>query len=164
PEQLQLTMMAHSLCDPTRVPEGKYSVLTEQFTVPANAMTERQWLEYKKSHAEAVMDLWQKYAPNMTWDNVIGLIPLTPYDHCRLDNMAPTGNWGVIDIIPSQFSKFRPVPELAGHRTPVKNLYATGSAWHPMSGGTAFQGYNCYKVIAEDFGLRKPWEEQGQPW
>jgi phytoene dehydrogenase-like protein len=164
PDELQLTMVAHSMGDPTRAPEGKYSVLTEQFVLPGNALTEQQWIEFKKSHAEEVMKLWQKHAPNMTWDNIIGYIPLTPYDHCKLANMAPSGNWGIIDNIPSQLGRNRPIPELAGHRTPIKNLYATGSAWHPMSGGTCFQGYNCYKIIAEDFGLKKPWEEQGHPW
>ena len=101
----------------------------------------------------------------MTWDNVIGYVPLTPYDHCRLANMAPTGNWAVIDGgYPSQYGRFRPVPELARHRTPIKNLYATGAAWHPYGGAGCWQGYTCYKIITEDFGLRKPWDEQGRPF
>ena len=60
PEDLQLTIVAHSLCDPTRAPEGKHAVLTEQFVLPADALTEGEWIEFKKSHAEAVMKLWQK--------------------------------------------------------------------------------------------------------
>jgi hypothetical protein len=47
---------------------------------------------------------------------------------------------------------------------PIKNLYATGAAWHPYPGAHSFQGYNVYKVMAEDFGLRKPWEEKGRPY
>jgi len=26
------------------------------------------------------------------------------------------------------------------------------------------EGYNVYKVMAEDFGLKKPWEEKGRPY
>jgi hypothetical protein len=26
------------------------------------------------------------------------------------------------------------------------------------------QGYTCYKVIAEDFDVQKPWEEDGRPF
>ncbi len=135
PEDLQLSIGAHSMGDETRVPEGKSSILTEQFVLPADALSEGEWTEYKSYHAAQIMDLWQKLAPNMTWDNVIGYIPLTPYDHCKLANMAPTGNWAIIDHNPSQVGRFRPIPELANYRTPVENLYATGSAWHPLGGG-----------------------------
>jgi phytoene dehydrogenase-like protein len=163
PEELLLLVIEHSLLDKSRAPEGKCSALTEQMAVPANLLTEREWLEFKKSHAEAVIKLWQEYAPNMTWDNVIGYVPRTPYDACEMANMAPTGNTGIIDrSIPSQLGRYRPIPELARHRTPIENLYATGSAWHPHGQGACWQAYNCYKIIAEDFGLRKPWEEQGR--
>jgi phytoene dehydrogenase-like protein len=161
---LQLVVFGHFI-DTTRAPVGKCTVLTEQFVLPANAITEAEWLEFKKQHAEDVINLLQRHAPNMSWDNVIGYVPLTPYDHCRLANMAPTGNWAVIDCgYPSQYGRFRPVPELARHRTPIKNLYATGAAWPPFAGAHSWQGYNCYKIITEDFGLRKPWEEQGRPF
>jgi phytoene dehydrogenase-like protein len=125
-------------------------------------MSKREWLDYKKKNAEYVMKYWQEYAPNMNWENVIGYDPLTPYDCLRLKNMGPTGNWAIIDHIPSQLGKFRPVPELARHKTPVENLYATGAAWPFAGGAFSGQGYTCYKVIAEDHDLKKPWE--GRPF
>jgi phytoene dehydrogenase-like protein len=163
PEELFLAVFPQATEDMSRAPEGKWTAYTEQFVPPANVLTETEWLEFKKSHADAVIREWQKYAPNMTWDNVIGYTPFTPYDACHLANMAPTGNTGVIDRnIMSQLGRCRPIPELARHRTPVKDLYATGSAWHPHGNGGCWQGYNCYKIIADDFGLEKPWE--GHPW
>ncbi len=163
-EDFQLAVFVHT-ADNTRAPEGKCVIKTEQFILPADALSEAEWLKYKKVHAEETVRFLEKYAPNMTWDNVIGYVPLTPYDHCRLANMAPTGNWAVIDAgLPSQFGRFRPVPELARHKTPIESLYGTGSAWPPMPGAAHWQAYNCYKIIAEDFGLRKPWEEQGRPF
>ena len=164
PTDLQLQIVNHSLVDKARVPDGKYAILTEQFVPSADTYTEREWLEFKKKHADDVVNLLAQHTTNMSWDNVIGCYSHTPYDCCDLLNMAPTGNWGVIDHFASQLGRFRPVPELAGHRTPIKNLYATGSAWHPFAAATDWQGYNCYKVIGEDFGLRKPWEETGSPW
>ncbi len=164
PTDLQLQIVNHSLVDRARAPDGKYAILTEQFVPSADTYTEAEWLEFKKVHADQVMELWQKHAPNMSWDNVIGCYTHTPYDCCELHNMAPTGNWGVIDMVASQMGRNRPVPELSGHRTPVKNLYATGTAWHPWAIAACWQGYNCYKVIADDFGLRKPWEETQSPW
>jgi len=157
-----IEIVLHPINDKTRVPEGKFSILTSQFVLPATALTEEQWLEFKKSHADYMMGVMQKHAPNMTWDNVIGYVPLTPYDHCRLANMAPHGSWSIADIITSQMGRLRPVPELAMSRTPIKNLYATGSGWHPYAEAACWQAYWCYKIIAEDLGLGKPWE--GRPW
>jgi beta-carotene ketolase (CrtO type) len=149
--------------DKLRYPEGKFAATTEQFTVAGNTFNEDQWNEHAKAHAEDVVRHWQHFAPNVTWKNVINYLPMTPLDIARsLPNMGPEGNWAVIDNIPGQIGKFRPVPELARHRTPIKNLYATGSAWHPVGCGSSWQGYNCYKIIAGDLDLKKPWE--GQPW
>ncbi len=78
--------------------------------------------------------------------------------------MAPNGNWICIDPISSQLGANRPIPEMADHRTPINNLYATGIAWGMDMAASSTQGYTCYKSIADDLGLRKPWEEQGRPW
>jgi len=142
--------------DLSRVPEGKWSILTEDFVLGADKRTEKEWREFHKHHADFVIELMGKVAPNMTWDNVIGYTPQSPFHCARMTNMAPTGNWAVIDHIPSQVGRWRPIPELARHATPIKGLYGTGSAW-PIAGmATASQGYTCYKVIAEDLGLDLP--------
>jgi phytoene dehydrogenase-like protein len=59
----------------------------------------------------------------------------------------------------------RPIPELAFYKVPnIKGVYCTGSAWHPTAGARSCQAYNCYKVIAEDYDLEKPWEVDGRPF
>ncbi len=165
PEKMQLLAIDHSIIEPSYAPPGKSCILTEEWVLPATAMTEEEWKRMEKQHADDVIAYWQKYAPNMTWDNVIGYIPITPWSisrHAR--NWGPTGNWNVIDITPSQTGRLRPIPALASGRMPIKNLYATGAGWHPFGGAHSYQGYNIYKVMAEDFGLRKPWEEKGRPY
>ena len=162
---LNLILWQHTLIDPTQAPEGRTVCGTEDFVPPANALTEKEWLAFKKSHAEQVMEVWHEFAPNMTWDNVIGYSPETPYDVCRLKNMAPYGNWAVIDHVPGQMGRNRPIPELAFYKVPnIKGVYCTGSAWHPTAGARSCQAYNCYKVIAEDYDLEKPWEVDGRPF
>ncbi len=146
-------------------PPGMCSDLTEQWVLPAWARTEAEWKVLEKQIAEDFINKWQQYAPNMTWDNVVGYVPITPYfisKHCR--NWGPAGNWCVIDNSPAQVGRWRPIPELASGRMPIKNLYATGTAWPPMGSAYSWQGYNIYKVMAEDFGLKKPWEEKGRPY
>ena len=57
---------------------------------------------------------------------------------------------------------FRPIPELSDNRTPIKNLYATGVGFPFGVGASVGESYSCYKIIAEDFGLAKPWLEPGK--
>lgn len=162
--EMSLSVWAHSNLDPTQAPQGKHVLGSEEFVLPANWLTDQEWKEFKKRHAEDTIREWEKYAPNMTWDNVIGYFPLTPIDCINCANYGPEGNWAVIDMIPSQMGSFRPVPELAHYRTPVNGLYATGAAWHRAGAGSCSAGYNCYKVIAKELGLKKPWEEQNRPF
>jgi hypothetical protein len=53
---------------------------------------------------------------------------------------------------------------MAQYRLPgIKNLYHCGS-WRFPSGGNCCQGYVCYKVIAGDMDLKKPWEDKGRSY
>ena len=155
------TVWCHSLVDPSYAPPGKHVAMNEQLGPPATAHTEREWLEIKKKYAEDLINIWRRHAPNMTWDNIIGVDANSPLDCCRLKNMAPNGTISVVDHVPYQFFENRPTPELANHRTPIKNLYATGCAWHMGANSGSSEAYNCYKIIAKDMGLPKPWEEPG---
>ena len=111
------------------------------------------------------MELWQKHTTNITWDTVIAYHINTAYDVAqRLVNMGPTGNEAIIDATLCQTGRFRPTPELSNYRTPIKSLYATGGAWHPGAGANCWSAYACYKVIAEDLGFGKPWQDKGRAW
>ncbi len=137
--------------------------LSEQFVVPAPVLSEKEWLEFKKKHTEDVIREVHEFAPNMTWDNVIGVDPVTPYDTAqRLINM-PFGCWAVLDWDHWRPRNMRPISEWAFHRiSPIENLYGCGAAWDPAA--MADSGYKCYKIIAEDFGLNKPWADKGSSW
>jgi len=162
PEDFCPTVWCHSMVDPTYAPQGKHVANNEQVGPPATAYTEREWLEIKKWYAEELISLWQRHAPNMTWDNIIGYDPNTPYDNLRMKNLAPTGNMAGGERSPYQSNDCRPTPELANHRTPIKNLYCTGGSWWVGSNVGSTESYNCYRIIATDLGLGKPWEEPGK--
>ena len=163
-DRLNLCIADWSFHDPTFAPPGKAAVLTEQYVHPAWALTEAQWKEFEKEHADDVLRIWQQFAPNMTWDNVIGYVPITPYwiaKHSK--NYAPAGNWHTIDLAPWQLGKCRPMPQLANvTKLPIENLYPCACAWGLQPGAHSHQGYWVYKVMADKWGLRKPWEEKGR--
>jgi phytoene dehydrogenase-like protein len=110
-----------------------------------------------------MIEQWQWYAPNMTWDNVVGY-HLDPADAMgkRLIDMA--GNWTMIDMTNDQMGQRRPIPEYSRYRTHIENVYICSSVMHPGGALHGLCGYNCYKRIAEDWGLEKIWETAGRPF
>ncbi len=160
-EDFSPIVCCHSLVDSGFAPPGMHVAQNEMQAPPANAYTEKEWFDIKEKYVEDMMTVWQKYAPNMTYDNLIGIDSNSPYDNLRMKNLGPHGNCQTIDRSVYQLNENRPIPELANYRTPVKNFYATGSAWHPGPNGGCGEGYNCYKVIAGDMGLEGPWQQFG---
>ena len=65
-------------------------------------------------------------------------------------------------MIASQMGRMRPFPELAFYRLPVKNMYLASAAAHSGPGIGRGSAYNCFKVIAEDFGLPENLGTKGQ--
>ncbi|HEY4712265.1 MAG TPA: NAD(P)-binding protein [Dehalococcoidia bacterium] len=164
PGKLEIYVGFPTHWDSTYAPPGKHTMLEEQYVLGAGMLTEDEWKRWEKLHAQQVLDRLHHFAPNMTWDNVIGYNLVTPFYTARHGkNFGPVGNWAVIDNTMSQMGATRPIPELARHKVPnIESLYCTGSGWHPFGLSCSWQGYNVYKIIAGDFGLRKPWEEKGR--
>jgi len=153
----------HSLVDPSFAPPGKHVAQNEMQGPRASDLSDEEWLKLKQQYAEDMIKVWQKYSTNMGWDNIIGIDTNSPYDHVRMKNLAPHGNFAGIDMTLSQLGPNRPTPELANHRIPgVPNLYCTGGFWHLGGEASSCQAYTCYKIIASDMGLAKPWEEPGK--
>src|SRR4029077_11964240 len=68
------------------------------------------------------------YAPGLK-GSVIGRHPITTVD---LAAGAHRGNLYHADLTLSQMGPWRPMPSLAGYRTPVERLWHTGAGAHPM--------------------------------
>ncbi len=151
--------------DPSYSPPGKQvALVAEGHPPPASYLTEKEWLQVRKEVGERFVAEWQKYAPNMTWDNVIDVNIPTP-----LDIQARNPNWveGCMytsNQSPSQWANFRPIPELSQYQVPgIEDFWMASGSQHCGGTGTlGFSAYNCYKRLAQRFGFRKTWEEQGR--
>jgi beta-carotene ketolase (CrtO type) len=161
-EDFNPVVWCHSLVDPSYAPPGKHVAQHEMQGPRATDLSERDYLKLKQKHAEDMISYWGKFAPNMNWDNVIGIDTNSPLDVRRMKNLEPHGNFAGIDHSPEQSGANRPTPELANHRTPIRNLYCTGGFWHIGGEASCAQSYNCYKIMASDMNLGKPWEEPGK--
>ena len=143
-----------TIWDPSRAPEGKHTVLVEEYGCPASFYSRREWRQMADEFSEVLLQQWQTYAPNMTKDNVIGHRIITPMDVQETHLDMKEGCWTEGNMAGSQSGRFRGLP--GGFRTYINNLYMCSSAL--VGGGGIGRGssYNCYQVIAEDFGLPKP--------
>lgn len=147
----------NSLFDPYDAPPGQFTGLLRQI-VPARPTaggTADSWDDVKHEYARRCIEAWQSKASNVG-DAVLGTAIDTPADITRkLVNMID-GDWMGGDIALESMLDRRPLPELAGYRTPVERLYMCGASQHPHGFITFAPGYNALQVIAGDLDL-EPW-------
>ena len=107
---------------------------------------------------EAILDKWQKVAPNFTRDQIINSNAETPEDiEIRLPNMRR----GAIkhgDYRPTQLNTFRPNVECSGHSTPIEGLYVGGVSSFPGGLVLGGSGYLAASKVVEDMGAKKWWQ------
>jgi phytoene dehydrogenase-like protein len=146
----------NSLFDPHDAPEGGFTGLLRQIVPTAPGGRDRDaWDAVKRDYAERCIDAWQRHAGNLD-GAVLDYAIDTPADITRkLVNMVD-GDWMGGDIGLESMLDRRPLPELAGYRTPVERLYMCGASQHPHGFITFAPGYNALQVIAKDLDL-EPW-------
>jgi phytoene dehydrogenase-like protein len=148
----------NSLWDPTYAPPGKHSLTGWIFLPKASSQSRAKWEEIRATWNDNFLLNFKRFAPNMTRDNVIDDFFYTPQDQedeMRLMEGDFCNGSGKL----SQMGHNRPFPEAAQYRTEIENLYLCGPFMHPGGGASSATGYNCFKIIAEDFGLDKFWEK-----
>jgi phytoene dehydrogenase-like protein len=159
PERLYLWEGTDSKWDPRYAPPGKHVALLEEMAFPASWRTEAEWMQIKKEAPDHFLRQWQRFAPNMTWDNVIAANIDTPWDIMHRSDNFVEGNWGLIAGTPSQWCTMRPIPEFAQYQIPgIEDFWMASGSCHYSLGLIGWAGYNCYKRIAQKHDLWKPWE------
>ena len=56
----------------------------------------------------------------------------------------------------------RPFAGAGRYGTEIPGLYLAGSGTHPGGGVTAACGYNCFKILCEDFEYEPMWKKMGR--
>jgi len=151
----------NSLWDPTYAPPGKHSLCGWFFCPKASKDSAEEWEAVRATYNDEFIRHFEKWAPNMTRDNVIDDYFYTPLDQ-ENEMRLMEGDFANGAMRPDQIGSFRPFPEAAHYRTEISNLYLCGPYTHPGPGASAACGYNAFKIIAEDFDLEKIWEKTGR--
>ncbi len=153
-----------SIWDKTRVPEGKHLVQIEQYTGEMKYFSEARWAEMRREFPKELLKQYQIYSDNMTEKNVIDSYFDTCMETSRKNINFINSSVSVGAMIPSQMGRFRPIPELSQYQTPVDNLFLCSATTHVGGGIRGSCGYNCYKIIADKYGLKKHWELKGRSY
>jgi hypothetical protein len=66
------------------------------------------------------------------------------------------GGYSTGSTIASQLGRFRPIPDIAGYRVLLDNVYDCSANLHSGSGIGRGSSYNCYREIAEALNLGQP--------
>ncbi len=127
--------------------------MIEEYCAPWWFWPERTWLGMNKIVSRRWLKEWERYAPNMTMDNLIEAYITTPDHVVNRNTCDEGGGWGGLDCDEFRWGKTRPLLELNNYRMPVKNYYLCSSTAHSAHGIGRGSSYNCYRVIAKDHGL-----------
>jgi phytoene dehydrogenase-like protein len=141
-------------------PNRHTATMTEDAPFNLNGNAENWWdREFKLDRLKACLGVISRYAPNMTYDNVIGEYISSPLDISHRHSNMKQGSYKVGAYLPLQMGYNRPNPECSSGRTPVNNLYLCGASIHPGGFANFGPGYLGANVIADDLGITKWWKE-----
>ncbi len=156
PERPGAGVWVNSLWDPTQAPVGLHSMNGWFFFPKASCLSPEEWDEVRSEYNGRFLDLWGKYAPNMTRENVIADKLYVALDIERRMAM-PEGDFSHGRLGQMSFG----MPRSFTFRTEIDGLYMCGAS---AGGGgiSAAGGYNAFKVIAQDYDLPKIWQKHGR--
>ena len=145
-----------TLFDDTQAPPGKHTAFMWEKVPYRLEGDAANWDRVGEDHGRRILDLWQRYAPNLR-DAAIDTFIRSPLDVERsLPNMR-CGDLLVGAFTGDQVGYHRPFPGAGGYRTHVPNLYLCGSSSHPGGNITGLPGYNAAQVILRDLGIQAEW-------
>jgi phytoene dehydrogenase-like protein len=145
-----------TLFDPSQAPPGRHTAfMWEKLPYRLNG-DPASWDAARDKHGRAMLELWQRYAPNLG-GALIGSFTRSPLDTERsLPNMRE-GDLLVGAFTNGQVGYHRPFPGAGHYRAHIPQLYLCGSSSHPGGNVTGLPGYNAAQVILADLGIRADW-------
>ncbi len=146
--------MTFSAIDPVVAPPGKHTVFLWAQYFPYELSGGRHWDDVREAVADSILEVLYRYAPNMR-GKIIDRFIQSPLDLERRIGLLK-GNVMHVEMSFDQMFFFRPLPELASYRTPIKGLYLTGASTHPGGGVFGASGYNTARVVLGDT-RRRSW-------
>lgn len=125
-------MRVNTLWDKSLAPRGMHVAGGDAPLPSPKRLEEAAWRDLRASHANALLDRWRDFAPNMTRDRIVA---------CGMQ----------VENEYERFMRFRLGPDQ--YRTEISGLYLCGSSTYPGGGVHGACAYNAYQAIAADHDL-----------
>jgi phytoene dehydrogenase-like protein len=146
-----------SIHDPSQALPGHHTALIWQ--VVPRTLSGRQWKEVRDEYMATCIDRLRRYTSNIGPESIIGAVATTPDDMVAKWTSLDAGLFGGRND-GGQLGPFRPLPELAGYRTPIAGLYLAGASMPPGAGLSPAPAMACAEVVARDLGARRWWAKR----
>jgi len=152
PADPPVLLMTFSALDPSIAPPGRHNVTAWTQWHPYELSTGEHWDDIREREGDRVVAQVERFAPGFA-DTIEHVHVQTPLDLERELGLR-RGNVMHVEMgLDSMFS-YRPLPELAGYRTPVRGLFLTGASTHPGGGVFGASGRTAARVAMAD---RRRW-------
>jgi phytoene dehydrogenase-like protein len=107
-----------SVLDPTQAPRGKHTQYAWHVMPLAPDLNGQDYEDFKEEFADKIMEVFARYAPNMTSKNIVGRYIYTGREYVAEFPEMRNG-----DIFMGAFSAEQVMYNHFGYRTPISNLY-----------------------------------------
>jgi phytoene dehydrogenase-like protein len=143
----------NTLWDPSQAPPGKHAMNGWYFFPRAGELTPAEWADVKANYNARFLTLFEKFAPNMTPDNVIADALYTPFE-IEIEMGMPEGDFGHGRPIEGRMEPSAMGSGRIGYtRADIEGLYLCAG-----NGVSAGPGYSAFKAIQEDYKLPAIWQ------
>jgi len=144
-----------SVLDPTQAPPGKHTQYAWHVMPFDPDLGGQDYETFKQEFAEKIIEVFARYAPNMTRKNILAQHVYTGREYVAEFPQMRGG-----DIFMGAFNAEQVMYNHFGYRTTIDRLYMAGSAAHPGGAISGGAGYISAGIIARDLGLKLWWT----PW
>ena len=148
PTEPAVLLMTFSALDPSIAPPGRHNVTAWAQWHPYELSTGERWDDIAGREADRVVAQVERAAPGFA-DSIEHLHVQTPPDLERELGLR-RGNVMHVEMGLDSMFGYRPLPELAGYRTPVRGLFLTGASTHPGGGVFGASGRIAASVVLAD--------------
>ena len=148
PEFPAALAMTFSAFDNTIAPPGKHNVTVWGQWHPYELRNGERWDDIAQREGSKLVDAVDAVAPGFA-ASVEQMHVQTPLDLERELGLR-RGNVMHVEMSLDQMFAWRPLPELAGYRTPIEGLYLTGASTHPGGGVFGASGRSAARVLLAD--------------
>jgi phytoene dehydrogenase-like protein len=144
-----------SVLDPSQAPAGKHTQYAWHVMPLDPELNGKDYATFKEEFAEKIIEVFARYAPNMTRKNIIAQHVYTGREYVAEFPQMRGG-----DIFMGAFNAEQVMYNHFGYHTPIPNLYLSGSSGHPGGAISGGAGYITAGIIARDLAIKTWW----RPW